>query len=577
MNYRICLKLFCGMLLLPTLLTSQSRDLHAERIVIDDNATDGALHRMTIQTPGSLPQDVILTIPDPGAGTAEFMLVSPGSGGVWYLGGNMGTTPGTNFLGTTDLTRLHLYVDSGRANSMILDTNGSLQRGVGGDLRGTNAVDLQLDRLSPTQVASGIYSAIGGGRSNTASGERATIGGGFGNIASARYSSIGGGESNTGSGTLSAIAGGGSNIASGIGSVIGGGRSNTASGGLATIGGGFGNIASVANSSIGGGESNTGSGYLSAIGGGRENTASGENATIAGGAENVASGYGSAIGGGTSNTALGTNAVVTGGAQCEATNSGSMVGGGLLNQATGWYSVVGGGTSNLTEGNRSTVGGGDENAALGDYATVPGGRGLILSTTADGSFGFNGGATYMTISAPNVAVFANTDMWLANNNNSASELRFYEPKSGAGNFPNGANYTAFQAQAQASDITYTLPAALPPAQNGATGDLGGGVLLTNSSGALVWEEGAIVTATINFLNTVNSGTDDQTITVTGAVVGDFVSLGIPNAAQPAGMAWYQAWVSAANTVTVRFYNLTGVALDPDGVAGASFSVAVSRP
>ena len=43
---------------------------------------------------------------------------------------------------------------------------------------------------------------------------------------------------------------------------------------------------------------------------------------------------------------------------------------------------------------------------------------------------------------------------LTNSDNTARELRLYEP-SGA-----GTNFTAFRAQAQASDITYTLPASL---------------------------------------------------------------------------------------------------------------------
>ncbi len=48
---------------------------------------------------------------------------------------------------------------------------------------------------------------------------------------------------------------------------------------------------------------------------------------------------------------------------------------------------------------------------------------------------------------------SNGNLSLTNNNNIASELRWYEP-SGAGN-----NYTAFRAQAQAANLTYTWPAA----------------------------------------------------------------------------------------------------------------------
>ena len=416
MNYRICLFLLCNLLLIPTLLAAQSRDLRSERIVIDDNGTDGTMHTMTIRTPDSLPQNIVLTIPDPGSGTAQFLLSTSGSNGAWMLGGNTGTTPGTNFLGTTDSNALHFYVNSGTNNSLILNVNGSMQRDAGGDVRGINAVDLQIFRANNAEVASA---------------EAATIGGGI------------------------------------------------------------------------------------------RNTASGINAT------------------------------------------------------------VGGGSTNTASGTSSTVGGGGSNTIAGHYSAIPGGHGLTLDTNAAGSFGFLGGnitgAQGMSINAPDVAVFGNVDMWLANNNNSASELRFYEPNPTAGSFPNGTNFTAFRAQIQTSDITYTLPATLPAVQNGTTGDLGGGALLTDATGALVWGEGAVLTANLNFLNTANAATDDQTVTVNGAMDGDIVSLGIPNAAQPAGIAWYQAWVSAANTITVRFFNLTGAAVDPDGAGGATFSIAVTRP
>lgn len=56
----------------------------------------------------------------------------------------------------------------------------------------------------------------------------------------------------------------------------------------------------------------------------------------------------------------------------------------------------------------------------------------------------------------------------------ASELRFLEPSG------SGAHYTAFKAQAQAGDVTYTLPAA-----DGSAND----VLTTNGSGTLSWAAG----------------------------------------------------------------------------------------
>jgi hypothetical protein len=66
----------------------------------------------------------------------------------------------------------------------------------------------------------------------------------------------------------------------------------------------------------------------------------------------------------------------------------------------------------------------------------------------------------------------------------ASELRFYEPIAG------GTNYTAFKAQQQAANITYTLPAA-----DGTSGQ----VLSTNGSGGLSF-------ATPRVLQIVNAST-----------------------------------------------------------------------
>lgn len=58
-------------------------------------------------------------------------------------------------------------------------------------------------------------------------------------------------------------------------------------------------------------------------------------------------------------------------------------------------------------------------------------------------------------------------------------------------------------------------------------------------------------ATLNFPSTLATAVADLTITVTGAADGDVVILGVPNAAITA-TSTYTAWVSAANTVSIRF-------------------------
>lgn len=80
-------------------------------------------------------------------------------------------------------------------------------------------------------------------------------------------------------------------------------------------------------------------------------------------------------------------------------------------------------------------------------------------------------------------------------------------------------------------------------------------------------------ATLNFGNTVAGAASDLTITVTGAAAGDKVMLGVDAASIPANGS-YTAWVSAANTVTVRYTNNDLVtAYDP---ASGTFKVSVIK-
>lgn len=69
------------------------------------------------------------------------------------------------------------------------------------------------------------------------------------------------------------------------------------------------------------------------------------------------------------------------------------------------------------------------------------------------------------------------------------------------------------------------------------------------------------TSTLDFPNTNAGDRSDLTITITGAAVGDVVALAIPHSAIALN-GMYMAWVSASNTVTIRFINNTGGNLDP---------------
>jgi hypothetical protein len=168
----------------------------------------------------------------------------------------------------------------------------------------------------------------------------------------------------------------------------------------------------------------------------------------------------------------------------------------------------------------------------------------------------------MSVTANDVVVFANADMWLANNRSQASQLRFYESYGTNGAFPNTANYTSFEAQAQGADIVYVLPSANVNAATSGT-DLGTGHMEVTNTGTMSWRQTVVTTAAVTFANTAAQSSNDQTIAVVGAASGDIVSLGVPNGAVLANSA-YTAWVSANDVVTIRFNNYSAAAQNPAG-------------
>jgi len=80
---------------------------------------------------------------------------------------------------------------------------------------------------------------------------------------------------------------------------------------------------------------------------------------------------------------------------------------------------------------------------------------------------------------------------------------------------------------------------------------------------------AAATASLNFPSIATTASADLTITVAGAAVGNYVVLSLP--AAPAAGIVFNAFVSAANTVTVRATNVTDNAVDP---AAATYGVLV---
>ena len=130
------------------------------------------------------------------------------------------------------------------------------------------------------------------------------------------------------------------------------------------------------------------------------------------------------------------------------------------------------------------------------------------------------------------------------------------------------------ATASTAPLKFTSQGAslLNPVEPGAVEFNGTNLLFTPSAARHTVNHGLTGSATLNFPSTNAQLSADLTITVTGAADGDVVSLGVPNAAVNANTS-YSAWVSAANTVTVRFNNYSSGTVDP---ASGLFKVFVTK-
>src|SRR6266511_3161547 len=270
-----------------------------------------------------------------------------GATAFWQLGGNAGTSPGTDFLGTSDNQALELKVNGARA--LRLEPNATSPNLIGG---------FSGNSIDPAAAGATIS---GGGQSGAAN----TI------TSDGSFSTIGGGYFNTVSAALAFLGGGNANTASGPNSAIRGGQGNTAGGSASAVGGGFSNTASSPFSAVAGGNSNTASGFASAVAGGASNTASGGSSAVAGGSVNTASAINSAVAGGASNTASG---------------GFSAIGGGQSNTASGLYSAVAGGNVNTASGNFSL--------AAGHQAKATDNGSFVWADSNDFDIGSNGANTF---------------------------------------------------------------------------------------------------------------------------------------------------------------------------------------
>jgi hypothetical protein len=278
---------------------SSTRSLRFYEIYNTAGSFPGSSNYVGFKAPNSIASDVVWTLPSTD-GTANQLLKTNGAGVLswatdysrtYFAGNGIAISNDSISLSEFESTRNKTGVNSsvaahrlqskytGESNiDMVISPKGTgallvqLPDGTstGGDKRGNYAVDLQMERGSSSQIASGINSSITGGKGNRALGALSTISGGRVNYIVD---------------SLSAIVGGDSNFVSGKRAFVGGGIKDSATANYAVVVGGDRNNASGSWSAIGGGIVNKTSNWYTTIAGGANNTAYGEGSAIFGGIE----------------------------------------------------------------------------------------------------------------------------------------------------------------------------------------------------------------------------------------------------------------------------------------------------
>ncbi len=357
---------------------------------------------------------------------------SSGSGAddAWLLGGNAGTNPELNYVGTSDFVTLTLAVDEEAAlrlipstetvnliggyvgNRISIPSNGSVIGG-GGSADHVNAIDGDYDFIGSgeDQTINGDSSAIVGGGENFVESNHAFIGGGVRNESHSSYAFIGSGYQNNVQATSSssAIVGGANNVIGGSYAFIGGGSNNELqNSSWSVVDGGEENNIEASYSAIGGGRTNYIGGWYATISGGYQNSITDDYdnlyATIGGGYKNsIAGAHASFIGGGEENTVSAPYSTIAGGNIISITAEHSFVGGGSQITITKSYGVIGGGQNNYIGCDYCVIGGGggepdgslnfigSGNTLISDWGVIGGGRGNLAGTDDNVEF-------YITIS-----------------------------------------------------------------------------------------------------------------------------------------------------------------------------------
>lgn len=196
---------------------------------------------------------VVFTIYDASTGGnakwTETQLITTNNGLFAVLLGTINPIFDTVFNGTTRYLSIEVAGDPELIPRIELASVPYAQRvsTVDGSSGGSVVGDMVLSgkaTFGPGNTNTGVNSFVLG-KSNNASGENATISGGWLNTASGSFqSTVSGGAQNTSSHTAATVGGGQSNTAGSLYSTVSGGFTNTADGSSSTVSGGYQNVAS---------------------------------------------------------------------------------------------------------------------------------------------------------------------------------------------------------------------------------------------------------------------------------------------------------------------------------------------
>ena len=237
--------------------------VQANALLAPASATEGQL--LTIANEDADPAFFAGVAIPASTGIAQFVYLNggwrpmgfyPTSGAGWLTTGNAGTTPGFNYLGTTDNTAMEVRVNGQRVMryepAIVPNVLGGsihnimLPGVVGGTIAGGGrsiAIVPQAVYDDYGFVGGGEGNAVGNNSGSTSDASHATVVGGVDNSARAAFSFIGGGSENftQGAGVFAVIAGGITNEASGYISAVGGGEGNQIWHDYGVIAGGYNN------------------------------------------------------------------------------------------------------------------------------------------------------------------------------------------------------------------------------------------------------------------------------------------------------------------------------------------------